>query len=295
MSFDNLKKNRGAQIDKLVNAAQQMTGGKKNYGDDTEWKPKRDDAGNGYKVIRFLPAPESKVAGVELPWVQYFDHFFKGPTGRYYVEKSLTTIGEQDYISEKNSELWNTGDEGNKDIARKRKRRLHYVANVLIIKDTEVPENEGKVMKYVFGKKIFDKINDLMQPPFPDEDPCDPFDLWEGADFRLKIRMVDKFPNYDKSDFAKPAPLFDGDEAKLRALYDQLHDIGTYVDPTTFKSYDELKRKFIEVTGENEGAMANVPVAEAKQEETAEYKEPAAVVTADEDDDISYFTQLAQD
>ena len=186
MSFANLKSSRGSSFDKLVKAAEAVSTKTESssYGDDRLWKPTRDKAGNGYAVIRFLPAQE----GEDLPWVRYWDHGFKGPTGLWYIENSLTSIGQEDPVSEMNSVLWNSGRDEDKTIARERKRRLHYVSNVLVISDPSNPENEGKVFLYKFGKKIFDKIMESMQPAFEDEEPINPYDFWEGADFKIKIR-----------------------------------------------------------------------------------------------------------
>ena len=195
MSFANLKSNRD-QIAKLIQAADQAGGGeKKSYADDRIWKPTVDKAGNGYAVLRFLPSGE----GQELPWVRYWDHGFKGPTGLWYIENSLTSIGQPDPVGELNSRLWNSGVESDKDKARDQKRRLHYVVNMLVLQDPSNPTNEGKVFLYKFGKKIFDKIMDSMQPEFADESPVNPFDFWEGADFKLKIRNVEGYRKYDKS------------------------------------------------------------------------------------------------
>ena len=187
MSFENLKRNRD-QISKLVQAAEAAGGTteKKNYGDDRVWKPTVDKAGNGYAILRFLPARE----GQELPWVRYWDHGFKGPTGLWYIENSLTTIGQPDPVGELNSRLWNSGIDADKETARNQKRRLHYVTNVLVMQDPGNPSNEGKVFMYKFGKKIFEKLMDAMQPEFADEKPVNPFDFWDGADFKLKIRNV---------------------------------------------------------------------------------------------------------
>jgi len=186
MSFSNLKRNRGG-IEKLINAAESAGGGStKSYQDDRIWKPTVDKVGNGYAVLRFLPAGE----GQELPWVRYWDHGFKGPQGQWYIEKSLTSIGLNDPVGEMNSLLWNSGIEADKDKARTQKRRLHYVSNILVVSDPGNPANEGKIFMYQYGKKIFDKIMDTMQPQFQDEEPVNPFDFWEGANFKLKIRQV---------------------------------------------------------------------------------------------------------
>ena len=296
MSFENLKRNRD-QISKLVQAAESAGGGeKKNYSDDRIWKPTVDKAGNGYAVLRFLPATE----GQELPWVRYWDHGFKGPTGLWYIENSLTSIGQPDPVGELNSRLWNSGIESDKDRARDQKRRLHYVTNVLVLQDPSNPTNEGKVMLYKFGKKIFDKIMDSMQPEFADESPVNPFDFWEGADFKLKIRNVEGYRNYDKSEFASASSLYDGDETKLEAVYNQLHDLSEFTDPKNYKSYDELKAKLARVLGE-EAVSSGAPT--MKQE--AQMNEPAPspmepvtaeeVVSNDDDDTMSYFARLANE
>ncbi len=296
MSFANLKRNRD-QISKLVQAAETAGGGeKKNYSDERIWKPTVDKAGNGYAVLRFLPSAE----GQDLPWVRYWDHGFKGPTGLWYIENSLTSIGQPDPVGELNSRLWNSGIESDKDRARDQKRRLHYVVNVLIVQDPSNPSNEGKVMLYKFGKKIFDKIMDSMQPEFADESPVNPFDFWEGADFKLKIRNVEGYRNYDKSEFSSSTGLYDGDEAKLEAVYNQLHDLSEFSDPKNYKTYDELKTKLSRVLGE-EAVSSGAPT--MRQE--AQMNEPApapmepvtaeSVPASDDYDTMSYFARLASE
>jgi hypothetical protein len=295
MSFENLKRNRD-QISKLINAAEAVGGSaeKKSYVDERFWKPTVDKAGNGYAVIRFLPAAE----GEELPWVRYWDHAFKGPTGQWYIENSLTSIGQPDPVGELNSRLWNTGIDADKDTARTQKRRLHHVSNIYVVSDSANPENEGKVFLYKFGKKIFDKIMDVMQPSFEDEDPINPFDFWSGANFKLKIRNVEGYRNYDKSEFESSSALAEDD--KLEAVYGQLNSLNEFTDPKNYKTYDELKAKLMRVLGEE--AEAGAPT--LKQE--AQINEPAAPklepVTADEipfdtdgDDTMSYFAKLAND
>jgi hypothetical protein len=295
MSFENLKRNR-ANISKLVSAAEQVGGGeKKSYGDDRIWKPTVDKAGNGYAVLRFLPAPE----GEDLPWVRYWDHGFKGPTGMWYIENSLTSIGQTDPVGELNSRLWNSGIDADKDKARDQKRRLHYVVNALVVSDPANPENEGKVFLYKFGKKIFDKIMDVMQPSFADETPINPFDFWEGADFKLKIRQVEGYRNYDKSEFASPAPLSD-DDSKLEEIYGKLHSLAEFTDPKNYKTYDELKAKLMRVLGEEAEAGAPTLKQEAMMNEPAPAPlEPVTAESAsfdnDEDDTMSYFAKLAND
>jgi len=312
MSFANLK-SRSMDISKLVSAATEAAGQTTNtnkYQDDRKWKPTVDEQGNGYAVIRFLPATE----GQDLPWVRYWDHAFKGPTGQWYIERSLTTLGQNDPVGELNSRLWNSGIEEDKETARRQKRRLHYVTNIQVINDPANPANNGKVFIYEFGKKIFDKIMDMMQPEFPGEEPVNPFDFWTGADFELKIRNVAGYRNYDKSDFKTPAPLAGADETQLEAIYNTLYDLNEFVvpnypnahDSNWFKSYDDLKAKLETVLGLATGAGATLknealaqtadsaPIAEASEPTIVAAPVPAtAAVATEEDDTLSYFAQMA--
>ena len=301
-SLSELRKNRGnfdslmKEVEKIANPTNEKRGD-----DDRFWKPSVDKAGNGQAVLRFLPAPP----GEELPWVRVYDHGFQGPTGKWYIENSLTTINKPDPLGELNSELWNSGIEANKEIARKQKRRLSYISNVLVVKDPSNPENEGKVFLYKYGKKIFDKIKDVMQPTFEDEKPVNPFDLWEGANFKLRIRQVEGYRNYDKSEFDGNTPL-DENEDKLEAIWKQTHSLAAFLDPSNFKSYDELKTKLNTVLGSG----TRVPTAEkvnpldAEDELFVETKmKTAAKATEDtppwsdetSDDNMSYFASLADD
>ena len=301
MSFANLKKNRD-QISKLLKAAESDGGSteKKSYVDDRIWKPTVDQAGNGYSVIRFLPARE----GAELPWTRFWDHGFKGPTGLWYIENSLTSIGQTDPVGELNSRLWNSGNDADKEKARTQKRRLHYVANIYVKSDPGNPANEGKIFIYKFGKKIFDKIMDVMQPQFADEDPINPFDFWEGADFKLKIRNVEGYRNYDKSEFSNQSVLSE-DDTKLEQIYDKMFDLQEFIDPVNYKTYDELKSKLQRVLGEDTVSMGaptmkeevqmNEPVAAAPIQNVTEISEvPVSNETETEDDTMSYFAKLAQ-
>ena len=301
MSFENLKRQRGADISKLVQAAEKVggSGDSKPNADERIWKPTVDKAGNGYAVLRFLPAGE----GQDLPWVRYWDHGFKGPTGLWYIENSLTSIGQPDPVGEYNSRLWNSGIEADKEKARQQKRRLHYVTNVLVLQDPGNPANEGKVFLYKFGKKIFDKIMDVMNPAFADETPVNPFDFWEGADFKLKIRQVEGYRNYDKSEFASASGLYENDESKLESVYNSLHPLGEFTDPKNYKSYDELKAKLARVLGEEVSMGAPTMKQEAAMNAPApapEYK-VAEPITAentsvsDDEDTMSYFAKLAQE
>tara|TARA_Y100000356_G_C11240608_1_gene280685 strand:- start:1 stop:879 length:879 start_codon:yes stop_codon:yes gene_type:complete len=291
-----MKSSSSDAISKLLAAAEKAGGGteKKSYGDEREWKPTVDKAGNGYAVLRFLPAAE----GQDTPWVRYWDHGFKGPTGRWYIENSLTSIGKDDPVSEMNSQLWNSGRDEDKETARSRKRRLHYVSNVYVVSDPSNPENEGKVFLYKYGKKIFDKIMDVMQPQFQDEKPVNPFDFWGGADFKLKIRQVEGYRNYDKSEFAAPTEFLGADDAKLEAVYNTLHDLGEFVDPKNYKSYAELSKKLYEVLGETPVVTTTEAVSLDEVKEApvvAPTAESVSEPTAEDDDAMSFFAKLAQE
>ena len=236
MSLDTLR--RANTLDKLLSQVQAESAPqeKKSYVDERLWKPELDKSGNGYAVIRFLPAPE----GEELPWVKMFKHAFQGPTGKWYIENSLTTLGGQkDPVSDYNSQLWNTGLESDKEIARKQKRKLEYYSNIYVVSDSKHPENEGKVFLFRYGKKIFDKLMAAMQPEFEDETPINPFDFWEGANFKLKIRKVDGYWNYDASSFENVSALKDNDD-DLNAIWKTQYSLQEFLAPTNFKSYDEL-------------------------------------------------------
>lgn len=296
MSFAALKKNSGS-VDKLARELEKLNSNQSsNSSEDTRfWKPELDKAGNGMAVIRFLPGPE--VDGEDaLPWVRVFDHGFQGPGG-WYIENSLTTLGEKDPVSEYNSVLWNSGIEANKEIARKQKRRLKYIANILVVQDAKHPENEGKVFLFKFGKKIFDKITEAMNPQFDDEKPVNPFDLWSGANFKLKIRKVEGYSNYDKSEFEAPSAVLGGDDKKLEALWKQEHSLKDFLDRKHFKSYDELKKRLDKALGLDGGA----PAPTTRAEDAAPVaRKPSAPVTKPSmpddtvDDDEEYFRKLAQ-
>jgi len=303
MSFAALKNNR-TDLSKLVAQAQETSGSntKRQSDDPRFWQPTRDKAGNGYAVIRFLPGD----AEASTPWVRYWDHAFKGPTGQWYIEKSLTSIGQQDPLSELNSKMWNSGNESDKGIVRQRKRDLRYVANVLIVSDPSAPENEGQVKLYRFGKKIFDKIMDSMQPQFPDEKPVNPFDMWEGADFTVKIRKVEGYPNYDASTFKAPAAI--GEDTFMEDLYGKQHEMIEFTEPKNYKSYDELKSRLAMVLGEQaprtqkqEAALElddEIPQFPSAPAPEAAASAPAAKVSTaeskmDDDDTMQYFAKLA--
>ena len=293
MSFETLKRNRGSNINKIIEAAQSTNSSEtKSYVDDRIWKPTVDKAGNGYAVLRFLPGKDG-----EIPFVRYWDHGFKGPTGLWYIENSLTSIGQTDPVGELNSRLWNSGIESDKDKARTQKRRLHYVTNIYVVSDPSAPQNEGKVFLYKFGKKIFDKIYDQMNPEFADETPVDPFDFWEGANFKLKIRNVEGYRNYDKSEFASPDQFLAGEEAKLEGVYNQLHDLTEFTNPKNYKTYDELKTKLTKVLGETAMAGAYTVKEEVKLNDPVPAVAPvtAEEMSSEDEDTLSYFSKLAKE
>lgn len=292
-SFANLKRNSG-NLDKLAKAIEQLNSSDSNSKDDNFWKPEVDKAGNGYAVLRFLPAPA--VDGDDgLPWVKVFDHGFQGPGG-WYIENSLTTLGHKDPVSEYNSQLWNSGIEANKEVARKQKRRLSYICNVYVVEDSKNPQNEGKVFLYKFGKKIFDKINEAMNPQFEDEKAVNPFDLWSGANFKLKIRNVEGYRNYDKSEFGAPGPLLEDDE-QLEAIWKKEYSLKEFVAPENFKTYDELKARLDKVLGVDGSAPA--PRTTVEQAKATNPRKPVQAgdspspVATEDDDDMAYFSKLA--
>ena len=300
MSLAALKKENS--LDKLLGAVQSENSQqeKKSYVDDRIWKPVMDKTGNGFAIIRFLPAPK----GEELPWAKLWNHAFQGPTGQWYIENSLTTIGQNDPVSEHNSALWNSGVESDKEIARKQKRKLQYYSNIYVVKDSANPENEGKVFLYRYGKKIFDKIMETMQPAFEDESPINPFDFWEGANFKLKLRKVDGYWNYDKSEFEAPSALFDDDD-KLEELWGKEHSLTAFTDNTNFKSYDELKKRLdVVLSGVTTvGNVTEMTTSESFDDspetlsvvDTPEEPAPTVSVTEEDDDTMSYFEKLAEE
>jgi len=296
-SFANLKRSRN-DLDKLTKAIEDTTSPtSKEAGskDDTRlWQPTVDKAGNGMAVIRFLPAPA--VDGDDaLPWVRRFDHGFQGPGG-WYIENSLTTLGQKDPVSEYNTTLWNSGIEANKEIARKQKRRLHYIANILVVSDPSNPSNEGEIKLFKFGKKIFDKITEAMNPEFADETPINPFDMWEGANFKLKIRNVEGYRNYDKSEFADKSALLDGDDEKLEALWKKEYSLKEFTEPSNFKSYEVLKAKLDKVLGFDGGSSVKTKAEDAvfKKFDDEDVAVIDKKIVEHDDEDLDYFKSLAE-
>ena len=286
MSFADLKSKSGS-FEKLqtelakVNAPTQTS-----YEDARLWKPDLDKSGNGFAILRFLPQP----SGEDLPWVRLWNHAFSGPGG-WYIENSLTTIGKNDPVSEYNTELWNSGNEADKETARKQKRILKYYSNVLVVSDPKHPENDGTIRLFRFGKKIFDKITEAMNPAFEDETAVNPFDMWQGANFKLKIRKVDGYWNYDKSEFDSVSEIEGGDD-RLEEIYNGLHSLQEFVDPKNFKTYDELKEK-LHKTLTGSSVKGTVEVYNPPSEAVAAADE--AIATTDEEDTLSYFAKLADE
>ena len=297
MSFANLKKSRNDFMKKLndeINKVNNPETETKNYTDDRIWKAEVDKSGNGYAVIRFLPPCE----GEDVPWARVFNHGFQGPTGQWYIENSLTTIGKKDPVSEYNRTLWNSGIEANKEIARKQKRRLTYFSNIYVVSDPKNPQNEGKVFLYKYGKKIFDKINDLMNPEFEDETPVNPFDFWEGANFKLKIRKVEGYQNYDKSEFEKSSQLVE-DEAELERIWKTQYKLNEFTDESNFKQFDELQERLNTVLGLDSPKVTQMY--KTAEPSTAPTQKPTTAedytgeTTGEEDEEMSYFAKLANE
>ena len=300
-SFADLKRSRKSNLESLIKQTNESAKSNDNGPDDRFWKPEVDKAGNGYAVIRFLPAPQ----GEELPWVRIFNHGFQGPGG-WYIENSLTTLGKKDPLSEYNSQLWNNGTDAGKQQARKQKRRLTYISNIYVVSDPNNPANEGKVFLYKYGKKIWDKLNEAMNPEFADETPVNPFDFWEGANLKLKIRNVEGYRNYDKSEFETSSALLDNDD-ELEGLWKKQYALQEFVDTKNFKTYDELETRLNKVLGldgavvkprttaddEDDQIALSRPTREAEAPAPRQVAEPTT--TEADDDDLSFFERLANE
>ena len=294
MSLDSLKSS--GSLNKLLDAAKGESAPqeKKSYVDERLWKPELDKSGNGYAVIRFLPA----VSGEDLPWAKVWNHAFQGPTGQWYIENSLTTLNQKDPVSEHNTALWNTGLESDKEIARKQKRKLQYFSNIYVVSDAKHPENEGKVFLFRYGKKIFDKLTAAMSPEFEDEKAINPFDFWEGANFKLKIRKVDGYWNYDKSEFEDTSKIFEDDSEEDKVWQSQ-YSLAEYTAPSNFKYYDELKTRLDAVlsgtvkVGYVADDLDDAPVAKPKVD-TKPVTTKVETPVVEEDDTLAYFEKLAE-
>lgn len=279
-TFASMKKNRGSTLSKLREQVQKLEQPQDGGIDNRFWRPEVDKAGNGSAVIRFLPSPK----GEDSAFVRIWEHAFQGPGG-WYIERSLSTLGQPDPVGEYNAELWAKGSDALKDQVRKQKRTLRYIANIQVLKHSARPSDEGQVFLYKFGKKIFDKLKDKMQPEFEGEEAMDPFNFWEGANFKLRIRKVDQYPNYDKSEFDAPSPLSD-DDAELEKIWSQQHSLQELLAPKNFKSYDELKVRLhrvlkigaqaVATAEETEGVGAVASTSSPPWEEPAEGTEDAS-------------------
>lgn len=301
MDINTLRKMRSTNFAKISNEFEKIANPQsdsKSYQDDRFWKLEADKAGNGTATIRFLPNPDVN----ELPWVRIFNHGFQGPTGKWYIENSLTTIGENDPVGELNSRLWNTGNEADKETARKQKRKLTYIANVLIVSDPKHPENEGQVRLFKFGKKIFDKIMDKARPTFEDETPVNVFDLWEGADFKLRQRKVEGYANYDQSTFMEPSAVADDEDTMLEVM-SKVYDLKEFIDRKNFKTYEELSRKLESVLNGSTTPVVTAETMDSTPEpEVKKVVKPAtkkvSVASEETDDDaaaMSFFKKIAME
>ena len=296
MSFATLKKNSKNSLQKLQSEVEKINNpqnnNQKNFGDDDRfWKAELDKSGNGYAVIRFLPDQHNE----DMAFVRVFNHGFQGPGG-WYIENSLTTLGQKDPLAEYNSTLWNSGVEANKEIARKQKRRLTYFSNIYVVEDKANPQNEGKTFLFRYGKKIFDKISSMANPEFEDESPVNPFDLWNGANFKMKIRKVEGYSNYDKSEFDSPSALLDDDE-RLEEIWKSQKSLKELVSEDKFKSYDELKTKLDRVLGLSATAAAPTPSNDVPFDGGQPYTPPpapASETSGESDEGMDYFQKLAE-
>ena len=298
MSFSALKRDSASAFQKLTKELEKVSSGESNAKDDNLWKAEMDKSGNGYAVIRFLPAPNDE----DLPWAKLFSHAFQGPGG-WYIENSLTTINKSDPVGDLNRQLWNSGSDRDKETARKQKRKLSYYSNIYVVQDPLHPENEGKVFLYKYGKKIHDKIVEAMQPAFADETPINPFDFWKGANFKLKIRKLDGYWNYDKSEFDKVSTLGDFDDAELEAIYKSEHSLTAFTDAKNFKTYEELEKRMNTVLSAKK-KVSPIPDEDLEDESegrgpipsvSATVEPPAPRVDEEEEDVMSYFSRLAEE
>jgi hypothetical protein len=305
MGFQDLKRKSGSNLERLSEELGKISKGSESYKDDRFWRPELDKSSNGYAVIRFLPP----VDGEDVPWARLFSHGFQGKGG-WFIENCPTTIGGKCPLCEVNNDLWNSGLESDKDIARQRKRKLSYISNILVVSDPTNPQNEGKIFLYKYGKKIFDKINEAMNPEFEDESPVNPFDFWEGANFKLKVRKVAGYINYDKSEFESASQLHGGDDAALEELWKNQYPLKEFTDPSNFKSYDELKARLETVLHGGSGSKSSAEdLAEAealvdrqvgsvspnKSADTASSAAAEDTDAGDSDDALSYFERLANE
>ena len=289
MSFSDFKKRSLNSIDELSKKLE-ATNSKESFKDERIWRPELDKAGNGYAVIRFLPTSENE----DVPWAKYYSHGFQGQGG-WFIENCPTSLGGKCPVCESNSALWNSGTESDKDIARNRKRRLHYISNIFVVSDPANPENEGKVFLLKYGKKIFDKIQEAMQPEFADEEAINPFDFWGGANFKMKVRKVAGYVNYDKSEFSSPSALLDGDDSLLEELWKKQYPLLPFTDASSYKEYDELKTKLNRVLGNDIRSTEYETKTVEDSSSESEGKESETDTGGEDMDALSYFEKLANE
>ena len=290
-SFAELKRSSQSSLDTLLKETNKLTSNEQRGKDERFWQPSVDVSGNGYAVIRFLPAAK----GEDIPWVRIFNHGFQGPGG-WYIENSLTTLGKDDPVTKHNNMLWNRGDDAGKDQARKQKRRLLYISNVYIVNDPSNPENNGQVKLFRYGKKIFDKLNEAMNPQFEDEKPLNPFDFWEGANFKIKIRNLEGYRNYDKSEFEKSGKL-DEDDSKVEQVWASQYSLNEFIDPSNFKTYQELEAKLNKVlmTSSSDVTAEDVELAPQPTPSVTPPKESVAPAPEEDDADMDMFKKMLND
>jgi hypothetical protein len=304
MSFANLKRSSKANFKSLADKMTQESKGS-SFSDDRIWTPDIDKSGSGFAIIRFLPEAD----GEDFPYVKTYTHGFK-QGNKWFIENCPTTIGNPCPVCEANSELWNTEIKENQEIVRRRKRSLRYMSNIIVLSDSKRPENEGRVFLFSYGQKIFDKLMSAIKPEFDDEEPFNPFDLWGGAPFKLKIRQVEGFRNYDKSEFGDRGPLFDDDDAMAK-VWESQYKLKEFLAPARFNPYEEIKKRFnafikggtyTTPTPQNEGDQnedtppweppAQEPRRQAARKDPAPASEAAA---SDDDDDFKMFRSLIDD
>lgn len=295
MSFSQLKKKSQANIDALSKEIEKISKGSESYKDDRFWAPERDKSGNGFAVIRFLPPPQNE----DLPWARLFSHGFQGKGG-WFIENCPTTLGLPCPVCEANNELWNSGVESDKDIARQRKRKLSYISNIYVVSDPANKQNEGKVFLYKFGKKIFDKISEKMKPQFEDESPVNPFDFWSGANFKLKIRTVQGYVNYDKSEFDNPSQFLEGNDKELEKIWNMQYSLKEFSSPEQFKGYEELSSKLkLVLSGTGSGKSSIVDDADSLvssvDKKSSKPKKESFDSEGEDEDAMSYFEKLVDD
>lgn len=303
MSFADYKKKSklGSLTDKLVEKFNKMDESSSKDDDSRIWTPKMGKSGTGEATIRFLPGGGGKD---EEAYIEVYSHAFTGTTGKWLIEKCPTTIGQPCPVCDENRTLWSNGKEtvvrGNDD-SPGRKRKLNYYSNVYIIDDPVNPENNGQVKLYKYGVKILDKIKMAIKPASKRKRPLEVFDMFMGADFNIVINKKGKYWNYDDSEFLDPEPLFDGDEDKLEEVYNSLYDLTELINPSTFKSKDELQARLDMVDGRTyQPKRVNPELEEELEEEYNTAKSVSSSIISNDDDDddtndyLARFAKLAE-